>query len=232
MATLLLRLGAPLQSWGISSYYDTRETDAFPTKSGVIGMLAAALGRRRDAALADLVALEFGVRIDAPGTRLHDFQTTNMGEKLNANLSDRVYLSDALFLAGLSCEDRTELEELSEALDHPVFAPFLGRRSCPPTLPLNLGIREAGLQQALEDEPWLLAEHRQREALKRHGADRLRIIMDAGADRGAIRRDVPVSFSPFKRDYGCRYVTEIHTAGGVRERSLPQAEHDPMTELE
>ena len=42
--TLLLRLGAPLQSWGSESMYDRRETDMMPTKSGVIGMLAAALG--------------------------------------------------------------------------------------------------------------------------------------------------------------------------------------------
>ena len=49
MATLLLRLAAPMQSWGIDSKFDTRKTNREPTKSGVIGLLAAALGLRRDA---------------------------------------------------------------------------------------------------------------------------------------------------------------------------------------
>lgn len=48
MATLLLRLAAPLQSWGADSKFETRKTNREPTKSGVIGLLAAALGLRRD----------------------------------------------------------------------------------------------------------------------------------------------------------------------------------------
>lgn len=47
MATLLLRLAAPLQSWGSDSKFETRKTDREPTKSGVVGLLAAALGLRR-----------------------------------------------------------------------------------------------------------------------------------------------------------------------------------------
>ena len=48
MATLLLRLAAPLQSWGMDSKFETRKTNREPTKSGVVGLLAAALGIRRD----------------------------------------------------------------------------------------------------------------------------------------------------------------------------------------
>jgi CRISPR system Cascade subunit CasD len=48
MATLLLRLAAPLQAWGADSKFETRKTGREPTKSGVIGLLAAALGLRRD----------------------------------------------------------------------------------------------------------------------------------------------------------------------------------------
>lgn len=44
MATLLLRLAAPLQSWGSDSKFETRKTGREPTKSGVVGLLAAALG--------------------------------------------------------------------------------------------------------------------------------------------------------------------------------------------
>ena len=66
MATLLLRLAAPLQSWGMDSKFETRKTNREPTKSGVIGLLAAALGLRRDdaAGLARLNGLHFAVRAD------------------------------------------------------------------------------------------------------------------------------------------------------------------------
>ena len=64
MATLLLRLAAPLQSWGADSKFETRKTNREPTKSGIIGLLAAALGLRRDdaAGLARLNGLHFAVR--------------------------------------------------------------------------------------------------------------------------------------------------------------------------
>lgn len=61
MYTLLLRLSAPLQSWGSGSMYDSRDTDYMPTKSGVLGMLAAALGRKRDESLEDLQKLKFEI---------------------------------------------------------------------------------------------------------------------------------------------------------------------------
>ena len=48
MATLLLRLAAPLQSWGADSKFEVRKTNREPTKSGVLGLLAAALGYRRE----------------------------------------------------------------------------------------------------------------------------------------------------------------------------------------
>ena len=72
MATLLLRLAAPLQSWGADSKFETRKTNREPTKSGVIGLLAAALGLRRDdaAGLARLNGLNFAVRADREGSLL------------------------------------------------------------------------------------------------------------------------------------------------------------------
>lgn len=82
MATLLLRLAAPLQSWGADSKFETRKTNREPTKSGVIGLLAAALGLRRDdaAGLARLNGLHFAVRADREGSLLVDFHTANREE--------------------------------------------------------------------------------------------------------------------------------------------------------
>ena len=74
MSTLLLRLAGPLQSWGDSSRFTRRETRAEPTKSGVLGLLAAAQGRRRTDPILDLAALRFGVRIDQPGRLPAAFQ--------------------------------------------------------------------------------------------------------------------------------------------------------------
>lgn len=67
MAVLLLRLAGPMQAWGVRSRFTVRSTELAPTKSGVIGMLAAAVGRRRTDPIEDLIKLRFGVRKDQPG---------------------------------------------------------------------------------------------------------------------------------------------------------------------
>ena len=62
MPTLMLALSGPMQSWGSESRFTRRATEQMPTKSGVIGMLAAAQGRRRSDPVEDLVGIRFGVR--------------------------------------------------------------------------------------------------------------------------------------------------------------------------
>ena len=110
MATLLLRISAPLQSWGTLSHFSHRDTGREPSKSGIVGLLCAALGRPRHETIDDLRALKMGVRIDQPGTMLPDFHTAGIGgyykvdgsiERKNVILCDRYYLSDAKFLVGL-----------------------------------------------------------------------------------------------------------------------------------
>ena len=114
MGTLLLRLAAPLQSWGEDSKFETRRTRREPTKSGVIGLLAAALGRRRDEPLDDLRGLRFAVRVDQEGELLRDFHTAR-NEK-TAYVTERYYLADAVFLAGLESGDEEFLRKLDAAL--------------------------------------------------------------------------------------------------------------------
>ena len=77
MATLLLRLAAPLQSWGMDSKFETRKTNREPTKSGIIGLLSAALGLRRDETeeIEKLNRLRFAVRVDQEGSLLIDYHT-------------------------------------------------------------------------------------------------------------------------------------------------------------
>lgn len=217
MSTLLLRLAAPMQSWGVGSKFDTRTTEREPTKSGVLGLLAAAFGIRRDdtEALLELSSLRFGVRVDREGALLHDFHMAH-GQKSDY-VTHRYYLSDAIFLCGLESGDDALLERCVQALTHPIFPLFLGRRSCPPTLPLVCGIREKDLETALRTEPRLCACDAP-----------TRIVMDAlakNADSAPVR-DVPLSFSPLRREFGYRRCREIILPG------LEQTEHDPFAELE
>lgn len=207
MPTLMLALSGPMQSWGSESRFTRRATEQMPTKSGVIGMLAAAQGRRRTDPVEDLVAIRFGVRADQPGTVLTDFQTAidwRTGKSLP--LSSRQYLADAKFLVGLEAE-RSLLEGLAEHLGSPRFPLYLGRRSCPPAERLVRGIRDEPLSQALEAESWL-ASTRHRTSLPPRVP--LAVSRDWNESDGeassARRRDVPRSFNPERRDYGWRRV--------------------------
>ena len=216
MSTLLLRLAAPLQSWGSDSKFEIRSTEREPTKSGVIGLLSSALGIGREDDISFLNDLRFGIRTDREGRLLKDFQIARHPNDVKKTyLTTRYYLSDAVFLAGLESDDTELLKKLDHALRHPVYPLFLGRRSCPVTLPLVLGIRECDLITALESEP-LLCEN--------SGKVRIRYD-DSEADPRSRIQDVPISFSVRHRQFGYRKVSEKITAVSVHE------EHDPMAEL-
>ena len=178
MSTLLLRLAAPLQAWGINSKFDIRKTEREPSKSGVIGLLAAALGRRRDESLDDLAALTFGVRSDKEGELLKDFHMVRKDKK-TSYVTTRYYLADAIFLVGLESQDENFLKTLDQALQAPVFPLFLGRRSCPPTLPLSLGIRQTDLLTALKEEPWQVSQWEQERIKGKQDFYTMRIVTDA-----------------------------------------------------
>lgn len=230
MSTLLLRLAGPLQAWGYDSKFETRRTGREPSKSGVIGLLAAALGRRRDESIDDLLGLRFGVRVDKEGQLLHDYHTVRMTSG-KTYVTHRYYLSDATFLVGVESENEAWLEEIKKALLHPAFPLFLGRRSCVPSLPVVVGIRGGSLINALKEEPWQLAPWMQKQERKK-GNCLLRLLVDAlPDDRDAVAlKDLPVSFHPENRRYAYRAVKELPPV--VLETFLPkETEHDAMAEL-
>ena len=82
MSTLLLRLAAPLQAWGLDSKFNIRQTGNVPSKSGVTGMLAAALGRSRDESVEDLASLRFGIRVVREGKLICDYHTVSRSPNL------------------------------------------------------------------------------------------------------------------------------------------------------
>lgn len=198
MATLLLNLNAPMQSWGTELNLKNHETNAYPTKSGVIGMIASALGIKRndDEAVAKLAEMRFGVRVEADGELTLDWQTVRYDPKEDPKVGYRYYLSDAGFVCGIEGE-RGALEDISWALRHPANALFLGRRSCPVT---------ADLVGYISDKPL-------EEALKEDAKDEDRIIVETTDVSGNIVRDVPISFSFEHRKYGVRFTKEIETHG-------------------
>ncbi|MCK6589665.1 MAG: type I-E CRISPR-associated protein Cas5/CasD [Polyangiaceae bacterium] len=146
-----LRLHGPLQAWGGPVVGDDRATLSFPTRSGVLGLVAACLGILRSDTTR-LLALAEGarvhVRVDAPGTPLVDDQTIqgnpNASTTRQTIQSKRTYLCDASFVAVVVPGPKGSLKAIAEALVRPVFAPFLGRRACVPSSPLLLAPEVSG----------------------------------------------------------------------------------------
>lgn len=209
MATLLLRLAGPMQSWGTQSRFTNRDTGLEPSLSGVIGLLCAALGKPREEragdsfpALAQLASLRMGVRVDREGTLQRDYQTAGGGlwsgqpygvrkadgSKGDTVLSDRFYLADADFLVGLEGENAALLQRLNDALDHPQWSLSLGRKALvpgtpvrlPDTPPLGPGLQDCRLLEALKAVLWRQDPSRPSwEQLP----ERLRVVADARAVR-------------------------------------------------
>ncbi|SCL25933.1 type I-E CRISPR-associated protein Cas5/CasD [Micromonospora inyonensis] len=154
---LVLRLAGPLQSWGGRGQLNRRDTLDEPTKSGILGLLAAAQGLRRQDSIEKLLGLNLGVRTDQPGSLLRDYHTVSdyRGRPLpsaavnakgvqkptsppkHTHVTQRFYLQDAVFVAAVNGPTDL-LRTLVDALRSPTFPLALGRRSCPPTQPLLL----------------------------------------------------------------------------------------------
>jgi CRISPR system Cascade subunit CasD len=202
MSVLLLRLAGPMQSWGVHSRFSTRDTGLEPSKSGVVGLLCAALGRPRDADISDLAALPLAVRVDREGRMACDYHTALDVRKADDSgsttvVSRRFYLADAQFLAALEGPDGL-LADLQAALAHPVWPLYLGRKSFVPGEPIHL-------RDGLRPEPTGAEALRAYRPLQRCGpAARFRLVVEAAPGRGEARPDVPLCFAT--RRFGVRYV--------------------------
>ncbi|MFD0683735.1 type I-E CRISPR-associated protein Cas5/CasD [Actinomadura fibrosa] len=232
MSVLLLQFAGPLQAWGSSARFARRTTEPAPTKSGVLGLLAAALGRPRTADPSDLAALQFGVRVDQRGTLLRDFQTAHDIDTGDAfPVSERFYLADAVFVAALQGPHQ-QLSELLHALRQPGYLPYLGRRSCPPARPIDLALREdLDLEAALVAEPWRASEWHQWRR-RNEPEITLEVLIEATGATGRVDmlRDQPLSFDPAHRRYAFRGVRTT-TATVPNPRATQPVSHDPTSVL-
>ncbi len=150
--TLLLRLEGPMQSWGYRSRFDYRDTALEPTRSGVIGLICAAMGIARGEDISRFDAIRMGVRVDREGRRERDYHTAGGdrhqpreygvikadGSGKDTVVSYRDYLADASFTVGLQSNNKDLLEDIAKALCNPAWILFLGRKSFPlAVLPLG-----------------------------------------------------------------------------------------------
>lgn len=178
--TLVMQLYGPMQSWGFSSRWSDRDSGPEPSKSGVVGILAAALGRGRDEPVDDLAELRMAVRVDREGVPAVEFQTAGGGAssagiakagdkaetvrdawnrlgsgknkvRTGSSISNRHHIQDAAFLVALEGNNPQFIENLDNALRSPVYPIGLGRRSYVPSVPLAMP-RRKGVFYASADE--------------------------------------------------------------------------------
>lgn len=236
MNTLLMRLAGPMQSWGTQSQFTMRDTGREPSKSGVIGLLCAAMGRGRTEPLDDLAALRMGVRVDRPGVMKLDYHTAGGGRLPDGHpygvrrasggagdtvLSNRYYLADADFLVGIESEDINLLRCLDDALRKPVWQLCLGRKAFISGVPVYVpeGLRERErLEDALTKHPWPRWDVDM--PAIRNRPDRLRLsIEDINGEE--VRMDQPTRASFQTRRFLPRRVKNHFRNLGTGDREVP-----------
>ncbi|GAA4898588.1 type I-E CRISPR-associated protein Cas5/CasD [Streptomonospora salina] len=212
MSGLVLRLAGPMQSWGEHSAFGHRDTQPHPTRSGLIGLLAAARGIPRGGDLGDYDTVSFTVRIDRPGDRHVDYHTvggglppkrtvpTAEGKRRGKNQTTvqtwRSYLAGAVFTVAVTGPD-TVIDTTAAALQRPHWQPYLGRRAFVPDQPMLLrhGLTDAVAE--LKHRVPLPPARRERDEIDFvHEAD---AVQDPGAGTErtrAVLNDVPVPAGP------------------------------------
>ncbi len=219
-----MRLAGPMQSWGEHSAFGERDTLPYPSRSGLVGMFAAAQGVRRGESLDRYAELELTVRVDRAGVRLSDFHTvggglprertvpTAEGKRRPAGqttiVTRRSYLADAVFTVAVAGPGAGEV---ADALAAPHWQPYLGRRAFVPDPLLVLRRRAADpVRELVQTVP---LPHRRLEE------DAQTVVVDLVRERGeytaahgtAVLSDVPLSFDSHGRRYALRQIGVVPT---------------------
>lgn len=159
MSVLVLVLDGVLQSWGTTTIGHARTTNTYPTKSAIVGMIANALGREREDDIQDIAEISYAVRVDSPGDLQRDYHLVSIltqpskGDRVG-RITERFYLADAVFTIAISHHNPSFLQDISNALNKPSRALFLGRKSCPPSRPVVYGNVEGDIDNALNNIAW------------------------------------------------------------------------------
>lgn len=161
MDYLLFRLYGPMASWGDIAVGESRHSFRGPTKAAVMGLVAAALGIKREEEERHLAlnrSYSMATAVITQGQLLRDYHTVQAPDavgkfryrtrrdelilgkaRLGTVLSSREYRTDALAWVALRASDDMpySLPQLADALAEPVFLLYLGRKSCPLGAPLD-----------------------------------------------------------------------------------------------
>ncbi|CCI86097.1 crispr-associated protein [Lactobacillus pasteurii DSM 23907 = CRBIP 24.76] len=214
MKTITIRLAGPLQSYGINSTFLVRTTSMFPSKSAVLGMIAAAFGYRRDdRRIEQFNDLLFATRADQVGAVMTDYQVVEYKPGKN-KLTYRDYLQDSVFMVAVGGDEQL-IDQISYALKHPAFQLALGRRSnCPAgVLKIEEFLNQTPLE-VLKTLPWQASTwyqkkcKRQSEILTEIYADQILDDKNKSIDT-FMQRDLVGSFSEKHRFHNNRLVASL-----------------------
>lgn len=156
---LLFRLWGPMASWGQIAIGEQRQTWTRPSRSAVLGLVAAAHGIERVNAAEHLdleTRIGFAVRVDNAGRPLRDYHTAQApvpergrrwqtrrdelfaAKARSTKLSERDYLLDMNAVVALWLRTNgVDLAAIADRLRQPVFTLYLGRKACPLGHPLR-----------------------------------------------------------------------------------------------
>lgn len=158
---LVFQLYGPMASWGEIAVGEMRHSAHYPSKSALIGLIGAALGVERTNEMEQKKLTDsfyFFVKLISSGSYLQDYHTTQSAPSLkkrgyhsrreiftthkkkpDAILSTREYRADSLAIVAISeqINAKYSLKLVEEAMHKPKFHLYLGRKSCPLSLPLH-----------------------------------------------------------------------------------------------
>lgn len=180
MEYLVFRLYGAMVSWGDIAVGTSRHTANHPSKSAIIGLIGAALGIKREDEETQIQLSEgygFAIKQYSTGTLLQDFHTSqtpdSVGkfqyrtrrdelvfgqERLGTVLSTREYLTDSVALVAVNILNNApfSLQKIKDKLLKPEFHLYLGRKSCPLSIPLSPQIisEHRGFKLALDHYHW------------------------------------------------------------------------------
>ncbi|MFD1485325.1 type I-E CRISPR-associated protein Cas5/CasD [Lacticaseibacillus baoqingensis] len=235
MKTLTIRLSAPLQAYGDQASFARRTTNPYPTKSAIIGMIAAAFGyRRTDPRIQALNQLAFAVRVDQPGSVLSEFQTVEWKPNTR-KITYRDYLQDAVFVAAIG-GDTAEIEQIAAALKKPQFQLYLGRRAAVPAVVLKM-------QQFADTDPvtvlqqlewqaslWFQQRHRKQATYSAELYADHQLIPAKGTQ---LVKDRVLSFDQRARQHGFRAIAQTRVTLANAQYRAPEVgtDHDAWTAI-
>ncbi len=151
---LIFQLHGPMAYWGVDAPGEVRHTHELPSRSALLGLLAAGVGIRRDDT-ERLNAFNRHYSLVVCASRnprwARDYHTVQMPkevrkaryfsrreelsapELLSAIISRRDYYTDAWWMVAVATTPDApySLEQLQDGLRHPVFPLYLGRKSHP-----------------------------------------------------------------------------------------------------